>query len=102
MPLFGLNQYRSLAVAERKKMVPTVHNPGRYFNIHGAILEILTELDEDRRKTSGIVMSKASGMITIDSANIIMTIARMGINGCGAADGGRGTISSSPPPLAFQ
>ena len=75
-------------------MVPTVHDPERYLNIHGAILGIFTELDEDRRKTSGIEMSKASGTIAIDSASIIMMIARIDSSGCGAADGGRGTISS--------
>ena len=61
--------------------------PEQYRVIHGAILGIFTVLDDDRRKTSGIERSKASGMMTIDSASIAMTIAMMGNSGCGAADG---------------
>ena len=90
----GLNLYRSLAGAKKRKMVPIVQGHERSAQINGEILGILTELDDDRRKTSGIEIRRASGMITIDSANITMTIARIGISGCGAADGGRGTISS--------
>ena len=44
------------------------------------ILRILTELDDDRQKTSEIEMRRVTGTIAIDSVSMTTKIASIGIN----------------------